>query len=60
MSESPGVYHVWVCECVYVCVCVCVCVYQAAGEANDSDGIIGRLRGIKQIVQQCLVLVVSE
>jgi hypothetical protein len=37
-----------------------MCVYQAAGEANDSDGIIGTLCGIKQVIQECLVLVMGK
>ena len=42
------------------CVCVCACAYQAAGKANNSDGIIGRLGGIKQVIQESLVLVVGK
>ena len=43
-----------------VYVCVCVCTYQAAGEANNSNRIVGRLCRIKQVVQECLVFVVSK
>ncbi len=34
--------------------------HQSAGDANHSDGSLGRLRDIKQIVEQRLVLVVGE
>lgn len=34
--------------------------HQPAGEADNSDGCLGRLRNIKQVVEQRLVLVVGE
>ena len=36
------------------------CTYQSACEADHSDGVVSRLRGVQEIVEQGLVLVVGK